>query len=113
MCKNNQEDVTHALYLCLKLIDFRQPIPLWNHSNLRQSSNFADTMGCIFAENRVSTLFSMVIWAIWNRWNNQLGKQYGSLLQILEQAEERLVEFSVGCKFLIIWLGGEFIVLVL
>ena len=59
MCKNNQEDVTHALYLCLKLIDFRQPIPLWNHSKLRQSSNFADTMGCIFAENRVSTLFSM------------------------------------------------------
>ena len=105
MCKNNQEDVTHALYLCPTLIDFWQC--------LRQSSNFADIMGCIFAENRDPTLFSMMIWAIWNRRNNQLGKPYGSLLQTLEQAKERLVEFSFGCKFLIIWLGGEFSILVL
>jgi len=52
-------------------------------------------MGCIFAENRDPTLFSMMIWAIWNRRNNQLGKPYGSLLQTLEQAKERLVEFSI------------------
>ena len=89
LCQSQQEDVHHALYLCPKLTELWQVVPLWNHSRLKQSDNFMDLLGCIFAENWDPTLFSMVIWAIWKRRNNLcLGKQAVTLRQLLQQAKE-------------------------
>ena len=58
-----QEDMRHALYLCPKLDELWYKVPIWNHSSLKQVSNFIDPLGFIFTENRDPTLFSMVIWA--------------------------------------------------
>ena len=70
LCKDQQEDVHHALYLCPKFAELWQEAPLWNHSRLKQCDNFIDLLGCTLVENGDPTLFSMVIWAVWNRRNN-------------------------------------------
>lgn len=51
-------------------------------------------MAFIFTEARNPTLFSMTVWALWNRRNNlRLGKATISLSQLLDQAKDRLLEF--------------------
>ena len=49
---DHQEDVRHALYLCPKMDELSYKVPIWNHSSLKQVSNFVDLLGFIFAENR-------------------------------------------------------------
>ena len=96
LCQTLQEDVQHALYLCPKLTELWQSVPLWNHSKLKQYANFLDLLECIFADNRDPRLFSMVVWALWNRRNNiRLAKEAIAIGQLLQQAQERLQEFSV------------------
>uniref|UniRef100_A0A7N2N2Z4 RNase H type-1 domain-containing protein n=1 Tax=Quercus lobata TaxID=97700 RepID=A0A7N2N2Z4_QUELO len=47
-------------------------------------------------DNRDPRLFSMVVWALWNRRNNiRLAKEAIAIGQLLQQAQERLQEFSV------------------
>ena len=95
-CQDQKEDVAHALYLCPKLLELWTKVNLWNYSSLRQATSFIDLMGCVFAENREPTLFSMAIWAIWNRRNNlHLGKSAVPLSQLLSQSKERLREFNL------------------
>nr|POE46685.1 hypothetical protein CFP56_65723 [Quercus suber] len=54
-----------------------------------------DTVGSK-RKNRDPALFSMVVWALWNRRNNlRLGKTCGTLGQLLSQANDRLKEFSL------------------
>lgn len=92
ICQTHHEDVTHALYLCPKLEAQWNQVPLWNHSKLRHSPCFVN----LLADNRDSTLFSMVIWALWNLRNNlRLGKQTSTLEQILQEAKEQLLEFTM------------------
>ena len=82
-------------FFFLTFLSYRNQVPLWNHDSLRQCSNFIDLIGCIFAENRDPSLFSMVSWLIWNRPNNlRLGKHSCTLGQILQQAKERLLEYT-------------------
>nr|XP_023885402.1 uncharacterized protein LOC111997538 [Quercus suber] len=51
-------------------------------------------MAFIFTEDRNPTLFSMTVWALWNRRNNlRLGNSTISLSQLLDQAKDRLLEF--------------------
>jgi len=53
-------------------------------------------LGGIFAENKGPVLFAMVTWVVWNRQNNlRLGKIDCQLDQLLKQARERLLEFSL------------------
>ena len=86
----------HALYQCPKLEELWSLTPLWNHSSIKQKTSFLDLIGSVFAENRDSAFFSMVVWALWNRRNNlQLGKAGGALGQLFPQAEDRLREFSL------------------
>ena len=95
-CQQANEDVCHALFHCPKLSDLWNKVPLWNHVSLRQAATFIDLIGCVFAENRDSALFSMVIWDLWNRRNNlKLGKAVISLDQVLHQAKDRLHEFTL------------------
>lgn len=69
---------------------------MWNQDSLPQAATFIDLTGCVFSENRDPALFSMVIWALWNRRNNQrLGKAVIPLDQLLHQAKERLREFAL------------------
>ena len=70
-CRNPKEDVVHAFYHCLKLLDLWTKVDLWNHSSLQQATSFIDLMGCVFANNRDPTLLSVVVWAILN-WRNNL-----------------------------------------
>ena len=96
LCQTSQEDVQHALYLCPKLTELWQSVPLYYYSKLKQCANFLDLLECIFADNRDPRLFSMVVWALWNRRNNiHLAKGAIALGQLLQQAQERLQEFSV------------------
>ena len=84
----------HALYQCPKLEELWSLTPLWNHSSIKQKTSFLDLIGSVFAENRDSAFFSMVVWALWNRRNNlQLGKAGGALGQLFPQVEDRLREF--------------------
>nr|POE97274.1 hypothetical protein CFP56_74397 [Quercus suber] len=54
-----------------------------------------DTVGSK-RKNRDPALFSVVVWALWNRRNNlRLGKTCGTLRQLLSQANDRLKEFSL------------------
>ena len=95
-CQQANEDVCHALFHCSKLSDLWNKVPLWNHDSLRQATTFIDLTGCVFAENKDPTLFSMMIWALWNRRNNlRLGKTVISLDQVLHQAKDRLREFTL------------------
>lgn len=92
LCQTSQEDVHHAFYLRPKLTEIWQTVPLWNHSKLKQCANFLDLLECIFADNQDPRLFSMVIWALWNRRNYiRLAKEAISL----GQAQDRIKEFSV------------------
>ena len=96
LCHDLQEDMRHALYLCPKLDELWYKVPIWNHSSLKQVSNFIDPLGFIFTENRDPTLFSMVIWALWNHQNNlSLGKVTSTLDQLLSQARDKLREFAL------------------
>ena len=95
-CKDQKEDVIHALYHCSKLLDLWFSVKLWNHSCLKQATSFIDLIGCVFAENRDPTLFSMVAWAIWYRRNNiRIGKPAAPLNELLTQAQDRLREFKL------------------
>lgn len=61
----------------------------------QQSPSFIDIMSSILAEDKNPALFSMVVWTIWNQRNNsRLGKPTTSIPQLLEQARDRLREFS-------------------
>ena len=52
-------------------------------------------MSVILAKQKHPELFSMVVWTIWHQRNNiRLGKQVLLPSQILEQAREKLQEFS-------------------
>ena len=52
-------------------------------------------MSIILAEQKYPELFSMVVWIIWQQWNNsRLGKHVLMPFQILQQAREKLREFS-------------------
>ena len=87
-CKDQKEDVIHALYQCPKLQDL--------YSSLKQATPFIDLMECVFADKRDPELFSMVAWAIWNRRNNLcLGKATTSLDELLSQTRDRLREFKL------------------
>ncbi|XP_075640217.1 uncharacterized protein LOC142611959 [Castanea sativa] len=92
-CRNQKEDAVLALYLCPKLLDLWTKVELWNHSRLKQATSFIDLIGCVFANNRDPTLFSMVAWAFWNRRNNlRLGKPavpVNELLAISKQCRLR------------------------
>ena len=95
-CKDQKEDVIHALYQCPKLQDLWSKVERWNHSSLKQATSFIDLMGCVFADNRDPELFSMVAWSIWNRRNNLcLGKAVASLDELLSQTRDRLWEFKL------------------
>ena len=93
---DHQEDVKYALYLCSKLYELWNKVPIWNHRSLKQVSTFVDLWGCIFAKNKDPALFSMVIWALWNHQNNlRLGKFTGMLDQLLSQVRDRFCEFAL------------------
>ena len=95
-CRNQKEDVVHALYHCQKLLDLWTKVDLWNHSSLQQTTSFIDLMGCVFTDNRDPVLFSMAAWAIWNWRNNlRLRKPAVSLGELLSQSKERLREFKL------------------
>ena len=106
VCQQANEDVCHALYHCPKLTELWSKVPMWNQDSLRQAATFIDLTGCVFAENRDPALFSMVIWALWNRRNNQrLGKAVIPLDQLLHQAKERLREFALHTTSSIVPVG--------
>ena len=97
LCQSHKEDVHHALYLCPKLEELWQTIPPWNQNSLKQCTSFIDLLGCILAENRDPTLFSMIIWAVWNRRNNlRLGKPSLPLGKLLQDAKDLVQEFHKG-----------------
>ncbi|XP_075663184.1 uncharacterized protein LOC142632711 [Castanea sativa] len=55
---------------------------------------FIDLLGTVFAENREPALFSMVVWALWTRWNHlRAGENTGTLDHLLQQARDRLRDF--------------------
>nr|POE84173.1 hypothetical protein CFP56_78787 [Quercus suber] len=89
-----KDELLEHAYWILKQLRW-QEVPLWNHSRLKQCDNFIDLLGCILVENGYPTLFSMVIWAVWNRRNNiRLDKQTITLRQLLQQAKDWFQEFS-------------------
>ena len=95
-CKDQREDVIHALYHCPKLRGMWSAVQFWNHGCLKQATSFIDLIGSVFADNRDPTLFSMVAWAIWNRRNNlRLGKPATPLNELVTQAQDRLREFQL------------------
>ena len=95
-CKDQREDVIYALYHCPKLRGLWSDVQLRDHSCLKQATSFIDLIGCVFADNRDPTLFSMVAWAIWNRRNNlRLGKPAAPLNELVTQAQDRLREFQL------------------
>ena len=105
-CQQVNEDGCHALYHCPKLTELLSKVPMWNQDSLPQAATFIDLTGCVFSENRDPALFSMVIWALWNRRNNQrLGKAVISLDQLLHQAKERLREFALHTTSSIVPVG--------
>ena len=59
VCQNHRKDVAHALHSCLRLDDFWQRFPLWNHSSLRQASLFIDLLGCNFLQKIETWPFSL------------------------------------------------------
>ena len=63
-CKDQREDVIHALYHCTKLRGMWSAVQFWNHGCLKQATSFIDLIGSVFADNRDPTLFSTVAWAI-------------------------------------------------
>ena len=60
------------------------------HEALKGSRTFTDIMDFVFAGNKKSKLFSLVIWNMWNRCNNlRLGKATLPLDKLIEHAWER------------------------
>ena len=105
-CKDQKEDVFHALYHCPKPLDLWSDVKLWNHSCLKQATSFIDLIGCVFVENKDPTLFSMVTWAIWKRRNNLcLGKPAAPLNELLTKAQDRLRKFKLYNSSTIIPVG--------
>ena len=58
---DHQEDVKYALYLCSKLYELWNKVPIWNHRSLKQVSTFVDLLGCIFAKNKDLAFFSITV----------------------------------------------------
>ena len=74
----------HALYSCPKLEDFWKNMPQWSHDNLERAVTFIDLLGTVFAENRESALFAMVVWVLWTRRNNlRMGKKVETLAHLV------------------------------
>ena len=95
ICKASQEDVVHTLYKCPKLSEFWKENPKWQHRYIEHCINFFDIMEFLIVENQNAALFSMTTRSLWNRRNNlRLGKTTTPLSQILQQAKERILEFS-------------------
>ena len=85
----------HALYSCPKLQDLWSKCPQWKQANLLLCPTFIDIMSIILVEQKHPKLFSMVVWTIWQQRNNsRLGKHVLLPSQILQQAQEKLQEFS-------------------
>ena len=83
-CREHKEDVKHALYSCPKLEDFWKNMPQWSHDNLERAVTFIDLLGTVFAENRESALFAMVVWVLWTRRNNlRMGKKVETLAHLV------------------------------
>lgn len=62
-----EEDVTHTLSSYPKFMDLWAMVLVWSHNSLQRALMFIDLIGCIFAKDRDLALFSMVVWALWNR----------------------------------------------
>uniref|UniRef100_A0A7N2MMQ4 Reverse transcriptase zinc-binding domain-containing protein n=1 Tax=Quercus lobata TaxID=97700 RepID=A0A7N2MMQ4_QUELO len=93
ICKQEDEDIMHALYRCSALQTLCTNIPAWNQGTLKQSTCFPDFIGFIFAGTANPVLFSLVLWNLWNRRNNlQLGKPTLPLDKVLEHSRERQLE---------------------
>ena len=81
--------------LCILARNFRNYGINVKHEKFKLSSSFSDIMSSILAEDKNLALFSMVVWNIWNQRNNsRLSKLTTSIPQLLEQAQDRLQEFS-------------------
>lgn len=92
-CKQQHEDVTHALYGCPALDDFWKQTKTWNHGVLKKFISFLDLFDFILAGNSDIELFATVIWNLWNRRNNlRLGKPLHPLDKVLEHSREQLLE---------------------
>lgn len=93
ICRMHQEDTNHALYCCPALDSMWRQIPMWNHDALKGSRTFTDLIEFVFAGNKESELFSVVIWNSWNRRNNLwLGKATLPLDKIIEHSREWQLE---------------------
>ena len=93
ICKQEDEDIIHTRYRCLDLQSLGNSIPEWNQGTLKQSTCFTDFIGLVFAGTADPTLFSLVIWNLWNRRNNlRLGKPTHPLDKVLEHSRERQLE---------------------
>ena len=87
ICKQEDEDIMHALYHCPALQSLGNSIPTWNQGSLKQSTCFTDFIGFIFAGTADPAPFALVLWNLWNRRNNlRLGKPTLPLDEVLEHS---------------------------
>ena len=93
ICKQQDEDVMHALYRCPALQALWNNTPEWNQNILKQNTCFTDFTAFIFAGTADPELFTLVLWNLWNRRNNlRLGKPSLPLDKVLEHSRERQIE---------------------
>ena len=93
ICRVHQEDTVHALFCYPVLSSLWSQTPIWNHEALKDSRNFTDIMGFVFAGNKEPELFFIFIWNLWNHRNNlRLDKAALPLDKITEHARERKLE---------------------
>ena len=85
--------MVHALFHYPALQSIWRSRVQWNHSTLQACSSFTDIFEFSFAGNREPDLFAAVLWTLCNRRNNlRLGKPTLSLGQVVEFAQDRILE---------------------
>lgn len=96
LCEEHPEDTIHCLWLCdrVKYVWLSDPIFSLPRSKIFRS--FGDLVSAVLTDisPATATLFSMVAWSIWIRWNKLREKQYvWEVRETMLRARELLQEF--------------------
>ncbi|XP_075650032.1 uncharacterized protein LOC142620559 [Castanea sativa] len=94
-CKEDNEDVVHAVWSCKELDGVWGMNNIWSLRNQQRFTSFSKLMAWVFQHQRNPDLFAFSIWSIWHQRNQVRTQQaYCPLNQLSQLVHDRYAEYK-------------------